>query len=615
MVRGHLELFGRNRVNQATQTTKTITLAPASAASRQPVLRRKCACGQHTSSGECEECKKKKESTESEDPLLRRSAFNRNRIGEVPNTVHNAIRQQGQPLDRSTRTRLESGFHCDLSRVRVHSDESAARAANDINARAFTLGQNIWFGRNEFSPQSQSGFHLLAHEVAHTVQQGTQTPIVQRSLSVGAADDPAEAAADRAADAIVGSAPIPRLFGSQLVVRRQAKFPLVEDLGPDEKRVSLDEHTRYRVKRTAEPVRHTKGEKAPPKVGVDADFAKAWIQVEWCQDAVRGHAELGVDITKQLEDLIPKLLRAVVSNSGQDATNLLKNSTVTPYLKLIVAQSGNWQFNFKAQVDVGQGGVTSGGGSLNVNTSWGDISLRVDVTQTPGGTSTSGSLVFTIPLGKTTPTFTCKDKVTEWWEKVYFYTCTKEPEPDKPKSDVPAKLDPLVLPVYFCYSTAELNDDICAKSPADPRRKSYEKLGRDFKRTNAETKSALRSLFDKGYSVSKVVGFTSIEGPIKPGPGFEGNQALSDDRAKAGLEFAIGPGREKGVELVGAGPEASKEPDYPQHRRAEIHLVPPTNVSAGQSDTKKPDLFKRLDFSCPPNVQDLAFPPDKETKK
>lgn len=602
-------------MNQTLQSAKAIALAPVIAASRQPVLRRKCECGQHTSSGECEECKKKKESAESEDPLLRRSAFNRNSIDEVPASVHNAIRYQGRPLDRSTQTRLESNFHCDLSRVRVHSDDSAARAANDINARAFTLGQNIWFGSNEFSPHSPGGFHLLAHEVAHTVQQGTQSPVVQRSLAVGAVDDPAEAAADLAADAAVHSYPIPQLSGSQSVIRRQVKYPLVEDKGPDEKRVSLDEHTHYRVSRRAESVRHTKSENAPPKVGVSADFAKAWIQVEWCQDAVRGHAELGVDITKQLEDLIPKLLSAVAGNSGQDATNLLKNSTVTPYLKLIVAQSGNWQFNFKAQVDVGQGGVTSGGGSLNVNTSWGDISLRVDVGQTPRGTSTSGSLVFTIPLGKSTPTFTCKDKVTEWWEKVYFYTCTKEPDPEKPKPDVPAKLDPLVLPVYFCYSTAELNDNVCAKSPADPHRKSYEKLGRDLKQTNDETKSTLKSAFDKGYSVSKVVGLTSVEGPIKPGPGFEGNQLLSEDRAKAALEFAIGPGRERGVQLVGAGPESSKEPEYPLMRRADIHLAPPANVSPGEPDAKKPDLFKRLDFNCPPNVQDLAFPPDKEAKK
>ncbi len=282
---------------------------------------------------------------------------------------------------------------------------------------------------------------------------------------------------------------------------------------------------------------------------------------------------------------------------------------------MIVAQSGNWQFNFKAQVDVGQGGVTSGGGSLSVNTSWGDISLRVDVTQTPGGTSTSGSLVFTIPLGKTTPTFTCKDKVTEWWEKVYFYTCTKKPNPINQNRTCRQNLILWCFPFISVIRPRNSTTTYARKFPLILARKSYEKLGRDFKRTNAETKSALRSLFDKGYSVSKVVGFTSIEGPIKPGPGFEGNQALSDDRAKAGLEFAIGPGREKGVELVGAGPEASKEPDYPQHRRAEIHLVPPTNVSAGQSDTKKPDLFKRFDFSCPPNVQDLAFPPDKETKK
>src|SRR5215469_4515082 len=132
------------------------------------VLQRKCACGQHTSGGECEECKKKKsEEGGGGDPLLHRSASSKAPTSQIPGVVRSAVQQQGRPMDTGLRSRLESSFRCDLSRVRVHSDESAALAASAINARAFALGQDIWFGRNQYAPYSSSGFHLLAHEVAH----------------------------------------------------------------------------------------------------------------------------------------------------------------------------------------------------------------------------------------------------------------------------------------------------------------------------------------------------------------------------------------------------------------------------------------------------------------
>lgn len=585
------------------------------------VLQRKCDCGQHTAGGECEECKKKKtEEKSSGDPLLQRAALSRNPVNAVPGVVNTAMQQQGRTMEGGIRSRLESSFRCDLSRVRVHSDESAARAASAINARAFTLGQNIWFGRNEFAPHSAGGFHLLAHEVAHTIQQGAQTPVVQRSLPVGAVDDPAEAAAERAADAALRTASVPQLGNSQAVIRRAPTgFPLVEDSGPglgrDKKRVSLDEHRRYIVKRTAVGTKRTKRiPTPPPDVEPGADFAKVWIQVEWCQDAVAGHAEVGLDVTQQLEALIPQVLGDVTANRGSNVATLLKNSTVTPYIRLFIARSGNWQFNANVHTDVGRAGVTSEGGSLQVSTSWGDISLDVTATQTPRGTDITGSLSWEIRFGKTTPTFSCKDKVNEWWEWSYAYECTKEKEPDTPKP--PDKLDPLTRTVYFCYSTTELNDNKCAKSPADPHRKSYEKLARDYQKLNEETKEALKADFAKGYYVSEVVGHTSPEGPAGPRGTFEGNVPLAEDRAKAGLKFAIGPGREKGVNLRGGGSGKGPESDYPLFRIAEIRLAPPEKTKEPDAPTKPPDLNLPTDYlKCPPEVINLAFPKPSSKSK
>ena len=75
-------------------------------------------------------------------------------------------------------------FRHDFGGVRIHTDDSAAQAADTIGARAFTLGNSIWFGRGQYRP-TQGGRHLLAHELAHTIQQRGQQPTLQPSLLIG----------------------------------------------------------------------------------------------------------------------------------------------------------------------------------------------------------------------------------------------------------------------------------------------------------------------------------------------------------------------------------------------------------------------------------------------
>lgn len=81
----------------------------------------------------------------------------------------------GQPLLISTRDFFEPRFGQDLSHVRIHSDGSAAATANSINAKAFTYGRDVVFGRGEYRPQSGEGKRLLAHELAHVLQQKGKT--------------------------------------------------------------------------------------------------------------------------------------------------------------------------------------------------------------------------------------------------------------------------------------------------------------------------------------------------------------------------------------------------------------------------------------------------------
>jgi hypothetical protein len=77
----------------------------------------------------------------------------------------------GEPLPAAARLELEGSFGQSFSGVRIHRSPEAAATAGAFDARAFTYGDNIVFGRGQFDPASGPGRHLLAHEMTHVVQQ------------------------------------------------------------------------------------------------------------------------------------------------------------------------------------------------------------------------------------------------------------------------------------------------------------------------------------------------------------------------------------------------------------------------------------------------------------
>ena len=88
--------------------------------------------------------------------------------------AHTAARvagQGGEPLPAPVRDFFEPRFGHDLSGVRVHTGSAAEQGARAVQARAYTLGADIVFGAGEFAPHSDSGRHLLAHELTHVLQQ------------------------------------------------------------------------------------------------------------------------------------------------------------------------------------------------------------------------------------------------------------------------------------------------------------------------------------------------------------------------------------------------------------------------------------------------------------
>jgi outer membrane protein OmpA-like peptidoglycan-associated protein len=115
---------------------------------------------------------------------------------------------------------MESMIGADFSTVRIHDQSSDERLAERLNARAFTVGSDIYFNRGEYTPHTRAGRHLLAHELTHVVQQtgpGAATSIQRQA-------DPAH---DLTSPGLSGEPKLEEIFDEQGSLRPPAKGPEV----------------------------------------------------------------------------------------------------------------------------------------------------------------------------------------------------------------------------------------------------------------------------------------------------------------------------------------------------------------------------------------------------
>jgi hypothetical protein len=126
---------------------------------------------------------------------------------EVPGDISGALRRragQGDALPGTLAAPMAEGLGLDLSGVRVHTDPEAGRIARSLQATAFTHGNDIYFAPGAYRPGSTDGQRVLAHEVSHIAAQRSGADRgASGALTVGRANDPAEAAADRSADQLM----------------------------------------------------------------------------------------------------------------------------------------------------------------------------------------------------------------------------------------------------------------------------------------------------------------------------------------------------------------------------------------------------------------------------
>jgi Zn-dependent peptidase ImmA (M78 family) len=90
-------------------------------------------------------------------------------------------RGTGSSMDSSTRSFMNNRFGVDFNEIKIHSDSAAIQMSRELNAKAFTVGSDIFFNESKYQPGSAEGKHLLAHELTHVLQQGRNNSHVQRT--------------------------------------------------------------------------------------------------------------------------------------------------------------------------------------------------------------------------------------------------------------------------------------------------------------------------------------------------------------------------------------------------------------------------------------------------
>ena len=482
---------------------------------RSSLLQRKCACGGAPGlSGDCEECSKKR---------LQRKPAGVEKTNTIPPIVHEVLRCSGEPLDRTPRAAMESRFGHDFSRVRTHRDARAVESARAINALAYTVGQDVVFGAGQYAPETMRGRKLLAHELAHVVQQRNATyPVAGLTL----ADSTWEREADSAAEAAMAGQPAhvtQHAAGPQLARQQLHTETLTTPTDAAGRKVE--------VTRAVKPGKCAEVPETRTNADSEITRTRAAIELSYCRGRMSASAKGEIDYSdvtntiRQAVNSAPNFL----SNPNQQALSDLEQAFKR------VAPRANVRFDLQVggtKVEVTGSGTASveGGASGKAGAT---VSGRVGKTRVKGGIEVSGGtqeeekVIFTGTFGGGAPQIpncfkcVCKDP------SVTFACVIHEPEtPGKTPPPEPKQI--LYVPLFFEYADAI------------PRKGSE----KDYQKALARVIDHLR----EGYTIARIEGRTSPEGPLEGRRGFEGgNIKLAQSRAKqakddldAALNKAIG---------------------------------------------------------------------------
>ncbi|WP_223682460.1 eCIS core domain-containing protein [Flavobacterium hibisci] len=120
---------------------------------------------------DCENEDKKVQKKEEKKEEVQAKLNESNSVNEGIESDLNSSKGSGKAMEKNTKQGMESGFGADFSNVNIHTDNKAIQMSEKLGAQAFTHGNDVYFNKGKYNPDSKEGKHLLAHELTHTIQQ------------------------------------------------------------------------------------------------------------------------------------------------------------------------------------------------------------------------------------------------------------------------------------------------------------------------------------------------------------------------------------------------------------------------------------------------------------
>lgn len=514
------------RIALRSQTAPSPSFTPA----RSGLLQRKCACGGVPGlTGECDDCRRKR-------LALQHRTDDQAEPSTVPPIVQEVLRSPGQPLGADTRAFVESRFGHDFSRVRIHADARAAESARAVNALAYTVGRDVVFGAGQYAPETMHGRKLLAHELAHVMQQRDTTyPLGGLTLS----DPMWEREADSAAEAAVAGRPAhvaQHAAGPQLARQKLHTETLTAPADAAKRKVEV---TRAVTpgKCAEVPVTRTTSDTQITRSG-------AAIEVSYCRGRTRAEARGELDYSDVVRRAVNAAPNFFTSGNPQQALSDLERSFKQAEPRANVRfglQVGGTKVGVTGTGTASVEGGVSGRAGATVGGRIGSTGVEVEG-EVSGGTqeATQVGVKVSITPGAGAPEIpNCFKCVCE--DPKITFACVAEPgTPDKTPPSQPKQI--LYVPLFFEYEL------------------TVPRTGRE-----ADYWKALDSVVERlreGYTIARIEGRTSPEGPLAGRRGFEGgNIKLARSRGEqaqkdlqAALDKAIGreefKGRDRDPETI-----------------------------------------------------------------
>ena len=465
---------------------------------------------------------------------------------------------------------MEPRFGHDFSRVRVHTGARAAESAQAVSALAYTVGRDVVFGAGQYAPATARGAGLLAHELAHVVQ---QSPAPEAPAELYHADARGESEADAAANAVLAGRGAPVVPGAARP--SLARFKDTKTLPAEA------DGSKVQIERLITAGRCGLRPESRTTTGADVTARQSFIELDFCRGRVGAGARGELNYGGALDQA-----RTAASNlAGNLATQPPDQALRTFEGELRrIAPEGQVRLNFQApgfRVNVGGTGRASaaqgasGEATGRAEVDVGPVTVGVEA-QVRGGTSEPRSEQVLVTVGtrdrgrQERNCFICACTS----PKIEF-RCLRFPPPSRP-APPPKKAEPVIVPLFFEFEKT------------DPR-SGWET------RYQEELRFAVDRIRE-GYTIARIQGNTSPEGPEKPRRlgGFS-NIDLAQRRAEkaqadlqAALRGALVLGM-RGLEPLNAALKAN----YPVEGRGELF------GAAGGKEVPERDMFRHLQAALP----------------